>query len=160
MLPAFQTSAQFKSASMGIDGLTCSACSYGVEKALRKLDFVNEVKTDLNAATAEISFVPGKKVSVDDLAKKVNQAGYSVRFVKATYSFAQPRKVTNDTLMLNNQVFCFVSPPHEEIQGDVTFQFLNGRFLDRKASQQYELQVAAARIKHPMLRSDTYFVQL
>jgi copper chaperone CopZ len=157
---ALHVSAQFISASLGIDGLTCSACSYGVEKALRNLDFVSDVKTDLNAATAEISFVPGKKISFDALAKKVSQAGFSVRFIKATYSFSQPRKVINDTLILDSGIFCFVSPPGAEIRGEITFQFLNGKFLDRKSSERWESEVAAARLKHPMLRSDTYFIQL
>src|SRR5437764_4369182 len=84
---AMNVSAQIKSVTLGVDGLTCSSCSYGVEQALRKLDFVKDVKTDLNGATATISFSNDKKISFDELVKKVYQAGFSVRLTNVVYHF-------------------------------------------------------------------------
>ncbi|MFI5135846.1 MAG: heavy-metal-associated domain-containing protein [Chitinophagales bacterium] len=151
---------QFVSATIGVDGLTCSSCSFGVEQALRKLDFVKDVKTDLNAATAEISFVSGKKISIDDLAKKVSQAGFSIRFVKAVYSFQHSRTVMNDTLILEGDVYCLIRQPESQMNGNVSLQFIGEKYLDKKSFRQWQPQITEARLKHPMLRPDTYFVLL
>lgn len=160
MFSALPANAQFVSATIGVDGLTCSSCSYGVERAIRKLEFVSDVKTDLNAATAQVSFVPLKKISMDELAKKVYQAGFSIRFVKAVYSFRQARTVVNDTLMLEGETYCFLQSPQSEMKGDVTFQFIGEKYIDKKSFKQWQPQITEARLKHPMLRPDTYFVSL
>ena len=89
---------QFHSATIGIDGLTCSMCSNGVEKALMQLDFVKKVDMDLNENIARVSFLDGKKVNINSLAKKVTDAGYSVRFMKSSFNF--------DNLKVNNYSDC------------------------------------------------------
>lgn len=39
--------AQFNRVEIGVNGLTCSQCSRGVETERRKLDFVRDVQLDL-----------------------------------------------------------------------------------------------------------------
>jgi copper chaperone CopZ len=153
-------SAQFKSATIGVDGLNCPSCSYGVEQSLRKLDFVQDIKTDLNTATATITFSPDKKVSIDDLSKKVYQAGFSVRFMNAVYHFPQPRKVAGDTVIINQRVFYFLQSSSALLEGDVTLQLIGEKFVSKKTMKQWEPEMQQARIKYPMLRPDTYFVLL
>jgi len=157
---AMNVSAQFKSVTIGVDGLTCSSCSYGVEQALRKLDFVKDVKTDLNAATATVSFSKDKKISFDELVKKVYQAGFSVRFTNAVYHFQQPRKLSSDTVMIEQQVYYFLQTPPANLQGDVTLQLIGEKYVSKKTLKQWQPQMEMARIKYPLLSPDTYYVLL
>ncbi len=50
------TNAQFISAIVGIDGLTCSACSYATEKSILKLIFVDSVYMELDKNIATVFF--------------------------------------------------------------------------------------------------------
>jgi copper chaperone CopZ len=154
------SAAQFKSVTIGVDGLTCSSCSYGVEQSVRKLDFVKDFTPDLNAATATISFQPDKKISIDELVKKVYQAGFSVRFVKAVYHFQQPALPVNDTLILDKEVFYFLNSPSSSLQNDVTLQLIGEKYVVKKVFKQWELQMQQARRKYPQLPPDVYFVLL
>ena len=153
-------SAQFKSVTIGIDGLTCSSCSYGVEQSVRKLDFVKEVKADLNAATATIYFQPDKKISIDELVKKVYQAGFSVRFVNAVYHFDRSATPLNDTLILNKDVFYFLNPPSSSLQHDVTLQLIGEKYVAKKIFKQWDVPMQQARRKYPQLPPEVYFVLL
>ena len=154
------SAAQFKSVTIGVDGLTCSSCSFGVEQSVRKLDFVQEVKPDLNAATATVSFQPDKKISIDELVRKVYQAGFSVRFVKAVYHFHQPTLPLNDTLIINKDVFYFLNPPSSFLKDDVTLELISEKYVAKKVFKRWEQQIQLAQLKYPQLRSDSYFVLL
>jgi len=154
------SAAQFKSVTIGVDGLTCSSCSYGVEQSVRKLDFVKDVKADLNAATATILFQADKKISIDELVKKVYQAGFSVRFVSAVYHFNQPAMPVNDTLVIDKDVFYFLHSPSSPLQHDVTLQLIGEKYVAKKVFKQWDLEMQQARLKYPQLRSDIYFVLL
>lgn len=71
--------AQQATIKVGIDGLTCSLCSYSVERSIKQLPYITNFEMDLNAniATFEIPF--DEKISPTAIAKKIVDAGYSVR---------------------------------------------------------------------------------
>lgn len=77
--------ARFTSAVIGIDGLTCSACSFSTEQSIRKLDFVENVNMELNENMATITFKKDKEISIDAIVRRVYAAGFSVRSVKAIF---------------------------------------------------------------------------
>lgn len=154
------SAAQFKSVTIGIDGLTCSSCSYGVEQSVRKLDFVREVKTDLNAATTTVLFQADKKISIDELVKKVYQAGFSVRFVKAVYHFRERAVAVNDTLIIGKDVFYFLNSPSSPLKNEVMLQLIGEKYVAKKVFRQWEPQMQQARRKYPYLLADAYFVLL
>lgn len=154
------SAAQFKSVTIGVDGLTCSSCSYGVEQSIRKLDFVKEVKADLNAATATIYFQADKKIFIDQLVKKVYQAGFSVRFVSAVYHFDQSTMPVNDTLNIDKDVFYFLNPPSSPMQNDVTFQLIGEKYVAKKVFKQWDVPMQQARWKYPQAPPEVYFVLL
>src|SRR6476659_8925116 len=77
--------AQFISSTIEIDRLNSSSRSSKLEHAILKLNFVEEVKTDLNVATAEITFTDGNNISIDELVKTIRQSGFCVKSVSAIY---------------------------------------------------------------------------
>lgn len=57
-----------------IDGMTCSACSSGLEKYLLKQDGVEDALVNLVMATASITY--DENISIDDLNRFVSEAGF------------------------------------------------------------------------------------
>ncbi len=60
---------------LGIEGMTCSACSNGLEKYLNKQDGINLATVNLVMATASIEYEDN--LTIEDLAKYVKEAGFT-----------------------------------------------------------------------------------
>ena len=58
-----------------VTGMTCSACSAHVDKAVRKLDGVKECNVNLLANNMTVEYDDGK-LSADAISKAVEEAGY------------------------------------------------------------------------------------
>jgi hypothetical protein len=76
---------QILSAKVGVNGLTCSICTRSVEMGLRRLDFVDSVVMSLENTDGEIYFRKDYPVNLEQLAKAIVNAGFSVRFVKIQF---------------------------------------------------------------------------
>lgn len=75
---------QIPEATIGIDGLTCSMCSFAVEQSIRKLEFVDSFHMDLNENVATIIFKNNHFADFELLVQAVMNAGFSVRFLHAS----------------------------------------------------------------------------
>ena len=62
---------QIATVNLQASGLTCSMCSNSINKALKSLDYVDDVKANIKNSTFEISFKPNAKIDFDQLKKKV-----------------------------------------------------------------------------------------
>lgn len=71
--------ADIKKVTLVASGLTCSMCSKAIFKALSKLDFVEEVKVDIEKSMYILAFKTGKKVEIDQIKSAVTDAGFSVQ---------------------------------------------------------------------------------
>ena len=60
-----------------ISGMSCAHCVARVEKSLKDLDGVKEVKVDLETGKATVKYNP-KKVEPSKLEDAVKEAGYDV----------------------------------------------------------------------------------
>src|SRR5882757_1067087 len=79
--------AQFTKAELQVSGLTCALCAKATEKALKTLPFIGEIKTDLIRNTYLLTFKSGEQVNFDLISKKVQDAGFFVNSLKATFDF-------------------------------------------------------------------------
>lgn len=70
---------EIKKVSLVASGLTCSMCSKAIFKALTKLDFVEEVKVDIEKSMYIMTFKTGKKVEIDQIKLAVTDAGFGVQ---------------------------------------------------------------------------------
>ncbi|MBX9852261.1 MAG: heavy-metal-associated domain-containing protein [Cytophagaceae bacterium] len=116
--------AQFKSASLGVDGLTCSMCTNSVEKLIRQLDFVKATKMDLNSTVVEIIFKEGKKVNINSLAGKVYDAGFSVRFLKAVFNFDTISISDYSSFTFEDEQYDFIKSGNKKLSGETVIIFL------------------------------------
>jgi copper chaperone CopZ len=66
----------FVTLTLSISGMSCQSCVAHTEEALARLVFVNDVRVDLGAAQATVSY-DVKAGSVDELIAAVSSAGYT-----------------------------------------------------------------------------------
>ncbi|MCR3922862.1 MAG: copper ion binding protein [Firmicutes bacterium] len=64
--------------TLSISGMTCNHCKMRVEKALKTLEGVENVKVDVAAGRAEVEY-DAAKLSGDELKTVVTEAGYDVQ---------------------------------------------------------------------------------
>ena len=64
---------------MRVDGLACAFCAYGLEKKLKKLEGVEEVKISLNEGRVWIRLKEGYSVDEQKLRKLVRESGFVLR---------------------------------------------------------------------------------
>jgi len=132
--------AQFISATIGIDGLTCSACSFATEKSIRKLDFVDSVFMELDKNIATVYFKKNSFVSIQLLAKKVYDAGFAVRSIYASYNFNN-LTISNDFCFLeNNSTYHFIKIENEKkLNGIISLHFIGEKFMQKKEYKNWKL---------------------
>lgn len=75
-----------KQNSFKIEGMTCSACANRVERAVKKLDGVEESNVNFATETLSVKF-DETKVDVAKIEETVVKAGYSVRKDMRDYTF-------------------------------------------------------------------------
>ncbi len=73
--------------SFKIEGMTCAACAKAVERATKKLEGVEDSSVNLATEKMNISF-DEEKVTVEDIQKAVENAGYKASIESLTKSFA------------------------------------------------------------------------
>lgn len=64
---------------VGVDGLACPFCAYGIEKQLSKLDGVEAVETDIKQGLVVVRVEDGKTLDKPQVEQAVKKAGFSLR---------------------------------------------------------------------------------
>lgn len=113
--------AQFTKAELKINGLNCGLCAKTTQSSLKKLPFVEDVKTDPMRNAYLITFKSGAHVNFDEVSKVIHDANFFVSSLKTTFDFA--------TVKVNNNQFT---------SGGDTFQLMNA---DKSPNGQVELMI-------------------
>lgn len=71
--------AQQPAYNVGVDGLACPFCAYGVEKQLQKLDGVAHVETDIKQGQVVVQMLDDKTLERIQVEEAVEKAGFSLR---------------------------------------------------------------------------------
>lgn len=137
------TNAQVRSVELQASGLTCSMCSNAINKALRKLDFIDTIKTDLKQYTFTLSFKPGAIINFDRIKQKVEDAGFSVSSFVATINFDNVTINNNEPLAIQNHRFIFVSPVQSSLNGMQRITLLDRGFIKNSNKNKLVLQAPA-----------------
>ena len=65
-----------------VDGLSCPFCAYGLEKKLKKIDGIKDLKIDIKNGLVTFSLKEGKSVDEKTLVKIVKDAGFTAKEIK------------------------------------------------------------------------------
>ena len=71
--------AQVEQVRIGVDGLTCNLCAAGLERSLRKVAGVSNVKIALEQETALVTYKTGAAFDAEALRTAVRNAGQQAR---------------------------------------------------------------------------------
>jgi copper chaperone CopZ len=133
-----QAKAHFNWVEIGVNGLTCSQCSRSTELSIKKLDFVQDVQMDLEHTQGRITFKPGAKVSIEKIAKAVEDAGFSVRYLKADFVFDNISINNGSCFSFENKMYQFVKSETKTLKGEAQIKFLGKNFLPKKEFKEWE----------------------
>lgn len=73
-----------KSYVLGVDGLACPFCAYGIEKRLNKVDGITGVEVDIGKSTVRVTLQEGKTLSEVQARQAVDEAGFTLRSYSET----------------------------------------------------------------------------
>ncbi len=125
--------AQFNSAELGVNGLTCSQCSRSVEMSLLKLDFVQEVKMNLENTAGKIVFRKNALIKLNKIAKAVTDAGFSVGSLKVSYTLSDDLSGASPVSFKGvSGLSCFVKPLTGLQKGEILLEVVNKEFMTRE----------------------------
>ena len=132
VIATMQINAQISSANLQASGLTCSMCSNSIFKALKKIDFVEGVESDVENSTFKILFKANESVDLDALQKAVVGAGFSV--AKMTFMLkAESLDIKEKSLVeIGDKSFYFINTKDRTLNGDVELRLLDKEFNSSK----------------------------
>lgn len=125
-------SAQVLSATIKVNGLTCSQCSRSVDMQLRKLDFVASVEMNLQETVAKVFFKKNSNVDFYKLAKAVDDGGFSVGSLMAFVDFSAISIENENCFKIKNNAFILTNPKEERSNNVVQIKFLGKEFGNKK----------------------------
>ncbi|MDB5276602.1 MAG: heavy-metal-associated protein [Ferruginibacter sp.] len=129
---SFTARAQVRTVSLQASGLTCSMCSNAINKALKKLDFVQKVDAEIKTSTFEISFKPNSVINFDMLRKSVESAGFTVCAFVANIHFDNVRVKDRQPVIFQDKTFLFVNTGEHILNGDKQVKILDKGFVSPK----------------------------
>lgn len=157
LFSSVECEAQIKKVMIGVNGMTCSACCRTVEMSIRKLSFVKDVKMNLENTDGEIFFADDADVDIEKIAKAVVNAGFSVRYLNASFLFSN--------LKVNNG-FCFNSGKYNLQFINTAEKVLNGETKIKFEGKQFQPKGEYNKVKSLLVNScddkkvKVYFVTL
>ncbi|RYZ98829.1 MAG: copper chaperone [Sphingobacteriaceae bacterium] len=128
--------AQFTKAELQVSGLTCSMCSKATEKSLRKLDFIADIKPDLNRNIFNITFKKDVPVNFEMLNANVQRAGFTVNTLKAVFNFNNT-EMRKDVFHYSGYSFHLINGGSKQLNGPVAITFVDKGFASSAVAKKY-----------------------
>src|SRR5687767_9110383 len=117
--------AQFSKATLQATGLTCAMCSNAINQALKKVPFVENVKSDIKNSAFNIQFKENSLVKIDALKEAVEDAGFSVGNLKITGSFNNIPIDKDEHVTIGNDNFHFLQTSGKKLDGEQTIMVVD-----------------------------------
>ena len=70
--------AEILTADLRVNGMTCPFCTFGIEKKLRAVDGVQEVKILFDEGILKLTLAPDNKATTGDLDGAVKKSGFKI----------------------------------------------------------------------------------
>lgn len=133
---------QINTVLLKVDGLTCSACSFATQKSILQLDFVEDIKMDLNSHIATITFKTSKKISIQQISKKVYDAGFSVGSMVAVFEFKSNEVSENTCFEFEGDLYHFEQMPEKTVlNGIVSIKFIGDKYMSKSEFKKWKKNI-------------------
>ena len=140
--------AQIEKVSLQASGLTCSMCSNSINRALKKLDFVDRVEADVKNYTFEIYFKESSAVDFNKIKQKVEGAGFSVAGFIVTVRFNQNSLENSDRVTVGNNTVILTNVKEASLDGVKRIKLLDKGFVPAQDSKRNSFDTANEGIYH------------
>ncbi|MFY0601090.1 MAG: heavy-metal-associated domain-containing protein [Cyclobacteriaceae bacterium] len=145
LLFAFQSaSASIKWVEIGVNGLTCSLCTWSVEKRLSKLDFIESVSMNLENTEGKVFLKKDVSFDLSSIPKAIKEAGFSVRFVYLVMDLEKIEIDENNVFKLNDQSIRWLDFDRKKPQRETKLQLIDAGFLPKKDSQAWRKKIKSS----------------
>lgn len=136
---------------IGVNGLTCSQCTRNVEMQLRRLPFVAEVHMNLEHTNGRIQLKEESGFTPERIVKAVQDAGFSVRYLKVLIVHPEPYKEGGNCLSIGPLGLQLVGSLPQPLPDSLCLQLLG---------MPYQPHKEAAHLPGKTCPSSRYFVTL
>ena len=99
-----------------LDGLVCTFCAYNLEKKLKRIEAVEDLKILVNAGLAEFKIKEGKSIDVDEIKKAVKDGGFTPRDIVVTIKGRIEKADGQTTLRVDNVSDIFILKDNEMLK--------------------------------------------
>jgi copper chaperone CopZ len=128
--------AQITKAELQVSGLTCALCAKATEKSLKTLPFITDIKPDLMRNIFVLTFKNGAPINFDQISKKVQDAGFFVNNLKATFNF-NDIKVSGDKFTYGGDTYQVMNGPDKSLNGPVAVTLVDKGFAPKSVTKKY-----------------------
>ncbi len=118
-------------------GLTCSMCSKATYNQLISISEVEKVEPDLNNTTFIIHFKTNTPVTISNLKKKVEDAGFAVGELVVLFKLDKQVAENNTSFLLDNNTYTFMDTKSSTLSGEVKLKILDKGFVFDKEYKKF-----------------------
>jgi copper chaperone CopZ len=126
------TAAQVTKVTLQASGLTCSMCSNSINKSLKTIAFVDNVKANIKTSSFDITFKPNAKVDFDLLKKKVEDAGFTIANFVAAVNFDNIQVKSNQPVKVGDKTFYIINAKDQALNGTRQVRLIDKGFVSNK----------------------------
>lgn len=123
---------QYSKATLQATGLTCALCSNAINKSLLQLPFVETVKSEIKTSSFVVAFKESADVSIDEIKKAVEDAGFSVGKLEMTGVFENIDVHKDAHVTIGDDVYHFLNAGKTNLNGEQTITLADKGFLSAK----------------------------
>lgn len=154
----YVASSQIIRAELTATGLTCSMCSKATYNQLKSISEVELVEPDLNNTTFIIHFKSNTPVNINNLKKKVEDAGFSVGELVVLFKFDTQVAENNTSFVLDNNTYKFMDTKPSTLNGEVRLKILDKGYVIDKEYKKY-LNMAKRYPSYVSANKNTYHIK-
>lgn len=129
---SLNANAQISQVTIQASGLTCSMCSNAINKSLKSIPYVDQVKSNIKSSSFEITFKNSSQINFDQLKKKVEDAGFFVARFDVLMQFSQTEVQNDAHLNIGGVFYHFLNTKETVLNGVKKIQVLDRGYVTTK----------------------------
>ncbi|MDX1767149.1 MAG: heavy metal-associated domain-containing protein [Arenibacter troitsensis] len=108
ILGTFSSKAQIQKVDQEVYGMDCAPCAYGLERGLKKMDGLQNVRVSLNDGKAYIELSKNNSLGLKQIQEEVKKNGFSAKNAEVVIEGKLINKDDSLELQTNNETYTIV----------------------------------------------------
>lgn len=138
LLSSFSFAQNFRDIAFQANGLTCSMCSNAIQKSLRPIPFIQDIRTDLTKNIFYLSLKENTEPDFDLIRKKVEDAGFSIGKLTVSLYFNNQQISSDKHILLGGKAFHFLDVKSQTLNGWHKVELVDKGFLHNAEAKKWQ----------------------